>query len=44
MALRFEFSVPNPELLLGTAPLLLSIRLLVLWRYNSFMVIGVTQE
>jgi FlaA1/EpsC-like NDP-sugar epimerase len=34
--LRFEFSVPRPELLLGTAPLLLSIRLLALWRYNLF--------
>ena len=34
--LRFEFSLPRPELLLGAAPLLVSIRLLAMWRYNLF--------
>jgi FlaA1/EpsC-like NDP-sugar epimerase len=34
--LRFEFSLPHPELLLGAAPLLLLVRLLAMWRYNLF--------
>jgi FlaA1/EpsC-like NDP-sugar epimerase len=34
--LRFEFSLPHPELLFGAVPLLLSIRLLAMWPYNLF--------
>ena len=34
--LRFEFSLPRPDLLLATAPLLVLVRLLVMWRYNLF--------
>jgi FlaA1/EpsC-like NDP-sugar epimerase len=34
--LRFEFSLPHPELLLGAAPLLLLFRVLAMWRYNLF--------
>lgn len=34
--LRFEFSLPHPELLLGTVPLLVLVRFLALWRYNLF--------
>jgi FlaA1/EpsC-like NDP-sugar epimerase len=34
--LRFEFSLPHPELLLASAPLLVLIRLLVMWRYDLF--------
>jgi FlaA1/EpsC-like NDP-sugar epimerase len=32
--LRFEFTLPHPELLLSAAPLLVLVRLLALWRYN----------
>jgi FlaA1/EpsC-like NDP-sugar epimerase len=34
--LRFDFSLPHPELLLGVAPLLVSVRVLAMWRYNLF--------
>lgn len=34
--LRFEFSLPYPELLVGAAPLLLLFRLLAMWGYNLF--------
>jgi FlaA1/EpsC-like NDP-sugar epimerase len=34
--LRFEFSLPHPELLFGTVPLLVLVRFLALWRYNLF--------
>ena len=34
--LRFEFSLPHLELLVGAAPLLLLFRLLAMWRYNLF--------
>jgi len=34
--LRFEFSLPHPELLFGTVPLLVLIRFLALWRFNLF--------
>jgi len=34
--LRFEFRLPHPELLLGTAPLLVLVRLLAMRRFNLF--------
>ena len=34
--LRFEFSLPHPELLFEAVPLLVLVRLLALWRYNLF--------
>jgi len=32
--LRFDFSLPHPPLLLAIAPLLVSVRLLAMWRFN----------
>jgi FlaA1/EpsC-like NDP-sugar epimerase len=32
--LRFDFSFPHPELVLGVAPPLVFLRLLAMWRYN----------
>jgi FlaA1/EpsC-like NDP-sugar epimerase len=34
--LRFEFSLPHSEVLLGAAPFLVLFRLLAMWRYNLF--------
>src|ERR1700691_4257229 len=32
--LRFDFSLPHPQLLFAIAPLLVSVRVLAMWRFN----------